>query len=897
MSHAAPTFSQIKAQVAAIRKKVPKTRTVAIRTRGRWTGEARRQDGDEIFAIHQCDSPLAMRIALRSDDDVTRVLLTDLDDADIGEDVLLRLKPRKVVPLNSWQIVKSLFQAHSVDPRLTQHSWIADLLMDLIPPAGFSPVASGFLDAESVWPILLENVIGLDAETPDLLAILKWSSDAEHVAEFREASSTFRDAAIDWLEVMAGPVARVVLDCVARHERPDALAIGLAAGVVFHPNAKGQLEKASGKLEASYLGGSSPESAVIAAWEAAATDVVRLGLSDPRQKQQLLTRADDILREVGADSHAFLSDTSPIGFDQRLEEFGGRLGLVLSARTIKSIEPLDEARDSILAHDRRHREQRRLERVDMAMRLIRWLTVDPDSSEPQSLAEAASGHLMEGGFVDWARLALRSGDPVQELSASYAKLFDRVTSVVEQRSEQFAGLLRDWTSAKASDPTLAPVEQILDRIVAPLAAETPILVIVLDGMSVAVFRELMSDLVGQDWVLLAEQGVGLRPGLATVPSVTAVSRTSLLCGRLMQGDATQERKGFAEHAALVSHSRSNSPPVLFHKASLQESEDASLAADVRKEIGSSHRRVVGVVVNAIDDHLAKGEQIDTRWTRDEIKVLPVLLHEARVARRTVILLSDHGHVLDCHSKGKSYDDSGERWRPVGSNPTEGEVLVKGKRVLASSGNELIAPWSGKLRYGMKKNGYHGGVTPQEMVVPIGILSAADEFPAGWEEAPVDLPMWWETPVEGDQAPDETVPKVKAPVKKKPDRLFDLDEEETSETAAAPQKSEPSATSAAWISALLASEIFAEQKQLGGRAVPQDEVFTKLLSAIDTRGGKMTSPALARAIELPLMRLRGMLAVASRVLNVDGYAVLNRDDASDTVELDRNLLLRQFDLVQ
>ena len=45
-----------------------------------------------------------------------------------------------------------------------------------------------------------------------------------------------------------------------------------------------------------------------------------------------------------------------------------------------------------------------------------------------------------------------------------------------------------------------------------------------------------------------------------------------------------------------------------------------------------------------------------------------------------------------------------------------------------------------------------------------------------------------------------------------------------------------------------------------------------------------------------MRLRGLLAIAQRILNVDGFLVLTRDEASDTVELDRNLLCRQFDLV-
>jgi hypothetical protein len=117
-----------------------------------------------------------------------------------------------------------------------------------------------------------------------------------------------------------------------------------------------------------------------------------------------------------------------------------------------------------------------------------------------------------------------------------------------------------------------------------------------------------------------------RPGLATIPSVTEFSRTSLLCGRLAQGGQDDEKAGFAEHPELVARSRSGSPPVLFHKAGLQELNDSVLSAEVRKEIASTHRRVVGVVVNAVDDHLLKGEQIDTRWSRDEIKVLPALLH-------------------------------------------------------------------------------------------------------------------------------------------------------------------------------------------------------------------------------------------------------------------------------
>ena len=101
----------------------------------------------------------------------------------------------------------------------------------------------------------------------------------------------------------------------------------------------------------------------------------------------------------------------------------------------------------------------------------------------------------------------------------------------------------------------------------------------------------------------------------------------------------------------------------------------------------------------------------------------------------------------------------------------------------------------------------------------------------------------------------------------------------------------------WISALLVSPVYSEQKRLGGRAVPVDTVVAQLLRVIDERSGTMTSAALARAIQMPTLRLRGMIAIVQRILNVDGYEVLWRDDASDTIRLDRTLLLKQFDLVE
>ncbi len=923
-----PTFAQIKAQVAAIRKKLPGTKSIAIRSKAKWSGNSSYEDNGEVFQIHQCDSPLAMRLALReSGDETTTVLVTDLDDHDISDDILVRLKPRKLIPLDSWQIVKALFQVRAVDPRVTRYGWMADSLMDLIPPNGYPPVATGFLDAETVWGIVLDHYLGLTGYSLDLLAVLKWSIDPKNVERFCSAPQMIQEATSEWLVSTAGPTVAAVLNCAARASTSNGLAealpLGLAAGVVFNKATKGKLERAIGKLEEKYFDGHAPEYSIVERWSAAATEVVRLQLNDVRVKQSLLQRADEILREVGADAFAYLSDTSPIGFDLRLADFGKQLSMSIAGSKF-DFETLIEARNSISQHDRYSRERRRLERVDMAMRLVRWLGESQSRDEVKSLADAACRHLNEGGYIDWARLTLRSGDPVRELSEAYAQLFDKVTTAREVDSLRFAELLRDWTAAKSTDETIVPVEQVLERMVAPIAAVKPVLVVVIDGMSVAVFRELMADVLGHDWVLLAEEGVGVRPALATVPSVTEVSRTSLLTGKLAQGHAPNEKVGFAEHPALLKTCRSGFPPVLFHKASLQETDDSSLAADIRKEIGSAHRKIVGVVVNAVDDHLLKGEQIDTRWSRDEIKVLPVLLHEAKMANRTVILLSDHGHILDCNAKGKQYE-GGERWRyasgqssvvsdqsgtenrklTTDNSPEEGELKISGERVVIPETRKLIAPWTEKIRYGIKKNGYHGGVSPQEMVIPIAVLNSSNAFPAGWSEAPVDTPLWWDIATSLPNTEPEAVLNLK-PIEPKPvpsGMLFNVDELVLQAENAAPKVVIPDSASippkaqAEWISRLLLSHVYEEQKRLGGRSVPADAVITRLLQAIDERGGKITSAALARAIQMPPLRLRGLMAIAQRVFNVDGYEVLSRDDVSDTIQLDRALLLKQFDLVE
>jgi hypothetical protein len=300
------------------------------------------------------------------------------------------------------------------------------------------------------------------------------------------------------------------------------------------------------------------------------------------------------------------------------------------------------------------------------------------------------------------------------------------------------------------------------------------------------------------------------------------------------------------------------------------------------------------VINAVDDHLLKGDQLDVRWTSDDIKVLPSLLSEAKAAGRLVLLLSDHGHVLDRHSKQSRYD-GGDRWRHSGT-ASDGEIEVSGPRVLAPTGphsNRMIVLWSEKLHYSMKKNGYHGGISLQEMVVPMAVLSNRDDLPDGWIEPGSDTPDWWFEPLRVSVA-DEFDIEVPAPEPEKPKAglLFDIHEpEEPAPVETATVKAE----GPIWIHELFRSQVYQEQKKLAGRKPPADDVIRSLLLALHIQGGKMTLVALARQIKLPLQRMPLLLAAVKRVVNVEGYSILITDDSSESVEINRELLCRQFGL--
>ena len=766
----APTFSQIKAQVSAILQRSKGSKVIGIHAKGRWTGDRLQSDGAQQYWIEQCDSPLALRIALQQaqqepgdpegQDDIIHVLITSLLENELAEDILIRLAKQRLFTIDPWQIVKSLFRATSIDPRLIEHRWIPEVLMDWMPAHRYAPVMGGFLDAEVIWPLLLQHGFHLKADRPDLATILEWSVDEDHVERYRQTAEEFRTAAVDWLTDLIGPAAKAILHCVAHNELPDALPLGLVAEVICHPDTQGKLDKALGKLEERFLNGEVLPQATLQTWSLAARQTLnRLPAS---YRSTAIQRSDEILKEIGAEQFAHLSTISEQGFNQRLTELSKHLVALVKKPTQANLTSLKQAYTNVAQHQQLLDavNQRRLQRIQMSLRLAQWLVSQQASPTPapKALEEAISSHAQEGGFLDWARLTLPMAEPHRELATAFGKLFDAVTEIRESQSYQFAKLLQDWTAIGSIRKSFTLIEHILETVVAPLAATHPILLIVMDGMSVAVCNELLSDLTQQNWHLLAPEDatqLSIQPGLAAIPSVTEVSRASLLCGQIEQGTQAKEKPGFTKHPALLQHCKRSAPPLLFHKDALQSLEASVLSNELHGEIGSSTNQVIGLVINAVDDLLGKGEQVDIAWTSDRIKVLQPILQAARTAGRLIIFTSDHGHVLHHGTKYRPPQGS-ERWRKDDGKPKDNELRLEGDRVIAPDGNSVIVPWTEKLRYcTSQKHGYHGGITPQEMIVPIAILATDNICPKGWGFLNLSAPNWWKLNLatENEQAED------------------------------------------------------------------------------------------------------------------------------------------------
>ncbi len=356
---------------------------------------------------------------------------------------------------------------------------------------------------------------------------------------------------------------------------------------------------------------------------------------------------------------------------------------------------------------------------------------------------------------------------------------------------------------------------------------------------------------------------------------------------------------------------------MFHKDDLRPESVGDTFGPALTEALGDGRTHVAVVLNAIDDRLAKEQKLgDGTWRVDHVPGLRDLLRVAAAQGMAVVVTSDHGHVVDRH--GKRVDTPAEpasaRHRlPDGGPLAEPEIALTGPRVVwPEPGASIVALWDADSRYTALKAGYHGGASLAEFTIPVlALLPFGAEPPKGWRELGDQRPAWWAPEEAGRPLPQartaHTAAAPPAAAPKKPtaksqekqaalarthDALFDVtltaggDDALLTPTVVPPTE--------AVVTALLASETY--QAQLGGLArKPQPEQVHKALTALLDAGGTLPVTALAQRAGMPTTRADGFAAVLRQLLNYDGVQVLETLPDGRTLRLLEALLREQFGL--
>jgi hypothetical protein len=915
-------------------------RLLLLRAAPQWHGDPDDQFGDpeDEFnlraTVAPCPTVLAVLDALSAPHTSPYlVVLTPCDDAELGDCILAQAIGHTVHSINRWDLVTDAFGARWLDPRLPrkEQRWLAEALLDAQPAGGWGEIGGPVLGFDTAMARLAGVRLGLqdgrDDTRLDATALLEWTRYGEEVTSFLGLSAQERDGLAGWLSESVGPVARVIFRMLGHANLSDAIPLGLAAAELYAPQdrktgkrpgrstistRRGEVEAARVRAEERFFGSHAPADADLLRFAEAAESLVGrwsdggfAGWADPTCE-----RAEQILADLGAGGLAGTSSVLDAGFDARLAVLAETLSHVLPDPTAIKLRSVEDALRRLRAHRRSNARQTEITAAEDAVKLARWLALTEGA--PATLADGATRALRSWSWADRALVMVANADTARVPRAAdiYASLCTAVWKRRADLDRAFAQKLATWTSGSGTTDELLLVENVLERVAGPVMQRRAPLLVVLDGMSAAVACKLAEQITRSwPWVEAGRRADGREPAIATVPSITSLSRTSLLCGTLRAGGRAEERAGFAAHWQ-------GRKTFLFHKGDLRGEVGQAINPAVREAIHEPPT-VVGVVLNTIDDTLDRGKESGTsRWNLDGVTYLRALLDEAWRAGRPVILTADHGHVLDWGQP--AHEERAESARFRFGTPGEGEVAVRGPRVLAGDG-EVVAAWDERIHYTPRKDDYHGGASAAEIVVPVLVLlPSAALVPKGWQifDPPGHAPPWWDTPLPESVMSETQEPTAEAghrvahtqrPKSQRrakaghdqawPDALFEVGEVAPSAVARDPVPAVDSGGSSSQASTALggqvaASALLAAQRKFARRA-PGDAQVAALIDGLAQAGGKVPVAVAAQIAGEPVFRMSGYLAQVARLLNVDGYRVIGDTDGGRTVELNIELLRQQF----
>jgi len=851
-----------------------------IRSQVPWSGaEEMTVDGQRCRVV-QVNSPLQARQEVFGHrDERLLVLITGLSESALGSEVLARMAPPSLQTIHPWTNVKERFGAARLDSRVTQHPWLAEALLAL-PDDACKPVAGGVLDLNHALGAVLRG-LGLPGAQPSGEDLMSWAESGMGEKGWADLSNVARSALRDMCRAGAGDLADRVIDAVEQGLGRDLVPVCLALDVLAVPQASVDPRAAAARVRSERYFGPGKMLAIEtcrALADAARAHVERRGLD---AHEPTIRRAETILTEsLLAGDLVEWSDLLPGAVPLRQKALAVAFTKAVRTPSSATIDAAREAEHRLREHLRQIRGDHGALRADMALRLVRWLSTEPRAAAT-SLESAAHAYIDESVWVDRARHELLDGESHPDLRKVYGEILDKARARREAETAVFAARLADATETGAMPSGLIGIERILEDAVAPLAEKQRTLLVVLDGMSRANFLEIVHSIESERRFRrhLPQQLERWPAVLSVLPSVTEASRCSLLSGRVVVGGQAEETRGFETFARRKGWRTPAGEGLLFHRAYVMADNLGRMDGTLENAV-LGEASVVAVVINAIDDQLAKGDQIRPVYGVGDIRPLERLIGHAQFSNRVVVLTCDHGHVVEEASRDPRTPGQSERWRTAESAAEPGEVLVRGSRVaLPQLGGPCVLASSELVRYVSRHAGYHGGASPQEVLVSLAVLVPAGLALEGWKVEDDRRPSWWNDTTEVRELPVVSVPAAKAAERQLPG-LFDA-------------KPEAGQSGMKGIEALFTSAVFQSQKPLAGRSPLKDADLRALLAFLAERNWTATTSALASALAVNAVQLSARLSAARRLLNVEGYPVIDVDDGSSTVKVNVDLLAEQF----
>ena len=834
--------------------------------------------------------------------------------------------------------LRQLFGVRELDDDVTR----SPLARYLLRPGakGRYPSGEGRLTLDAMWAAWLGRDWGVPTEGGlSLGALMGWAAIDTRGAAMVEAMAQpdavqLRDALLAQLEQRMGKAAVVVWRAweEGRGERVLELALVLEV-LAASPWAAVRVWV---RDRVRRLVGAADDAALVeiarALGREAATALRHVEKQTSTKNARLIAKAADELVEDD-EVRAALSESTrlPSAWSARWDALGAALFSGGASPSDPALEAAVKALRALEGHvffkDADH--EHRLRRAEMAVRLVAWLVARGDKriepgNTPYGEAESlARWYAEEGGYVDWARRAVRIEPEQDGFSLGALAVLRAVDDARTALDRRFARGLTAWVEAGQPATQVVPLSEVTRRVVAKFLDEREdrrLLVLLLDGMAWAQTVEILGALQAwaAPWGPIAWHGTregrigeGVYPAvLAQLPTVTEVSRSAFFAGKAMAPgarlDTSKDPELWAANPHVKKYESGTSVPRLLLRSE-GHTQGGAASSEALSLVASAERRVVAMVLNAIDDSLKASRDVRHAWRPESITALPDLLEAARAHGRVVLLVSDHGHVpagrftrvRDPHP-GAGASGGGARWRPwpAADAPVgENEIAVTGKQVCTPKGAHGVVLLSDDASvYASNTHaGEHGGATLAEVVAPCVIIGCEDSTGDIGRDAALavrapHVPRWWHfdarlagSPVVGETAPSAPPPRPKKPKDERQLGLPVLAEPPAAPVVAAPVAAPPSA--------FAASEVLAARAPTAsGR---QDIV--RAVDALLDRGGAMSAEAFAAVMGVLAFRVGGLISKLQEVLNVDGYEVVRYDPTSRQVHLDREKLAQLFEV--